>query len=71
MEISKTDLIGEGSRKQIVNDVLSIIFVAAGLFAAFAWSLGPDIGPEFLETQLFQGTVMLLLSLTLMVAASD
>lgn len=71
MRISRADLIGEGGRERMVNDFLSIGLVGAGLFAAFAWSLGPDIGPEFLKTPMIQGTVILLLSLVLMIAASD
>lgn len=71
MELSRSDLIKKGDLHRILYDSLSILFVALGLLAAFTWSLGPDVGPWYLNTPLVQGSVILLLALLLMISTSD
>lgn len=66
MKISRNDLIKEGDGPRLFYDSLSILIIAAGLFAAFAWNYGPDLGPQYINTALVQGAVILLLALIVM-----
>lgn len=71
MPISRNDLIQKGDSRRILYDSLSVLLASVGLFATFTWRLGPDLGPQYLDTSLVQGVIILLLAMVLMVSASD